>query len=286
MLSITQDPYTMTAYLGFAEGGSTYYGSQITNLSSYQQKNADITIVTADGDRVTLSADSERQASYLTYNCLARGVDAMAQFQGKRYSVEVNRELSITIEGNLSKEELQDIQKAIKTIDKIMQQVLLGNTENALAMTHDVSSMESISGFSASLEIENAVSFEQRTMVETQTSFPEPANEIESGLDAQSHDRFSRVTDKMMEALKHQGFKSRKLIRPLNKYFSKLFQGISEKHEEPEKSEKMGMAHRIRSEMMERMEREAQEELTASAESEPEPATDEPTETVAQATED
>jgi len=280
MLSITEDPYPMADYLRFAKGGGTYYGSQITSLSSYQQKSTDITIMTAEGDRVTLSADSQLQASYLTYSGLARGGGAMAQLQGKSYSIQVNRELSITIEGNLSEEELQDIQKAIKTIDKIMHEALSGNTDHALAMTHDVSSMESISSFSASLEIENTVSFEQRTIVETQTSGPEPTNEIESGRESLSHDRFSRVTDKMMEALKHQGFRNRKLIRPLNKYFSKLFEGISEKYEGSEKSGKMGMAHRIRSEMLERLEREAQEERIKSAESESEQAIEEQTETV------
>ncbi|MBN1226593.1 MAG: hypothetical protein JXA79_06345 [Deltaproteobacteria bacterium] len=280
MLYITQDPYTMADHLGFAKGDSTYYGSQITNLSSYQQKNTDITIMTAEGDRVTLSTDSQRQASYLTYSGLACGGGAMAQIQGKSYSMEVNRELSITIEGNLSEEELKDIQKSIKTIDKILHEALSGNTDHALAMTNKVSSMESISSFSASLEIENTVSFGQQTIVETQTAAPEMTNEIESEGIPPSNDRFSKVTDNIMEALKHQRFDNRKLIRPLNKYFSKLFEGISEKHEGSEKSGKIRMAHRIRSEMMRRLERETQEELIKSAESESDQAIEEPTETV------
>ena len=280
MLSIKQDPYPMADHLGLAKGGGTYYRAQTATLSSYQQKNTDITIMTAEGDRVTLSADSRLQASYLTYCGFARRGGAMAQLQGKSYSMEVNRELSITIEGNLSEEELQDIQKAIKTIDKIMHEALSGNTDHALAMTHDVSSMESISSFSASLEIENTVSFEQRTIAETHTSDPEPTDEIASDRDHLWHDRFSRAADKMMEALKHKGFRNGKLVRPLNKYFSKLFEGISDKYEGSEKSAKMGMAHRIRSEILERLEREAQEEQIKSAESESEQAIHEPTETV------
>ena len=174
--------------------------------------------MTAEGDIVTLSKDSQHQASCLTYSGLSRGGGSMVQLQEKSYSMEVNRELSITIEGNLSKEEVQDIQKSIKTIDKIMHDALSGNTDHALAMAYDVSRMESISSFSASLEIENTVSFEQQNIVETQAFAPEPTNEIKSGRDSLSHDRFSRVADKMMEALKHQDFSNRKLIRSLNKY--------------------------------------------------------------------
>jgi len=279
MSTITQNPFPMADCHGFAKGGSNYYESQITNLSSYQQKDTDITIMTAEGDRVTLSTDSQRQASYLTYSSLVRRGGAMAQLQGKSYSMEVNREFSITIEGNLSEEELQDIQKAIKTIDRIIHEALSGNTDHALAMTHDVSSMESISSFSASIEIENIVSFEQHTMVETQTSVSEPKNEIGLDRDYLSHDRFSRVTDKMMAALKHQGFMNRKLVRPLNKYFSKLFERTSEKQEGSEQSGKMEIAHRIRSEILERLERESQEELIKRAESESEQAIEEPAET-------
>jgi len=279
MLSIAQDPYPMANYLGFTNGGSTYYGSQITNLSSSQHKNTDITIITAEGDRVTLSADSQRQTSHLTYSSLARGGGAMVQLQVESYSMEVNKNLSITIEGDLNEGELLDIQKAIKTIDKIMYKALSGKTDHALAMTHNVSNIESISGFSASLEIKNTVSFKQQTIVETQTPAPEMTNEIESEGIPPSNDRFSKVTDKIMEALKHQRFNNRKLIRPLNKYFSKLFKGISEKDVDRERSEKMGMAHRIRSEILERLERQVQEQPIKSAESEYEPEIEKPTET-------
>jgi hypothetical protein len=260
MLSVTQDPFTLVDYVGFAKGGGNYYGSQITNLSSYQQKNTDITIMTTEGDRVTLSTDSQRQASYSTYSGLARGNGAIAQIQGKSYSMEVNRELSITIEGNLSKQELKDIQKSIKTIDKILHKALSGNTDHALAMSNKVIRMESISSFSASLEIENTVSFEQQTIVETQTPTTEMTNEIESEGIPPSNDRLSKLTDNIMETLKNQRFNNRQLISPLNEYFSKLFEEISEKYKGSEKSGKMEMAHRIRSGMMRRLERETQEE--------------------------
>ena len=281
MLPIAQDPYLMADYLGFTNGGGTYYGSQITNLSSSQHKNTDITIMTDEGDRVTLSADSQRQTSHLTYSFLGRGGGARVQLQGESYSMEINRELSIAIEGDLNEEELMDIQKAIKTIDRILYKTLSGKTDHALAMIHDVSNMESISGFSASLEIENTVSFQQQTIVETQIPAPEMTNEIRPEGILPPNDRINKVTDNIMEALKHQKFNKRKLIRPLNRYFSKLFKGISEKNADPEKSEKMGMAHRIRSEILERLERQNQEGPVKIAETESEPEIEKPIETVA-----
>jgi hypothetical protein len=257
MALIIQDPFPRTDYPGFAKGGDTCYASQMTSLTQHQQENTDITIITAEGDRVTHSSASERVADYQTYTGLARGKGAMARVQEKSYSMEVNQDLSITIEGNLSEEELNDIQEAIKILDKIMHEALTGNMDHALAMTQDVSVMGSISGFSASREVENTLSFMQQTIVETQTKGHDPADEIGPAIDSPSRDRFSLLIDKMTEVLNHQGFRKRKFIKPLNAYFSKLLKGISEKHGGPDKGRKMGMVHHIRSEILGRLEREA-----------------------------
>lgn len=270
MSFIKQAPNPMADYPGFTNGGGTVYGSRITNLSSCQQRNTDITIMTAEGDRVTLSADSERQVTYSTYSGLAGGLNTMAQFQGRGYSMEVNQGLSITIEGNLSKEEFQDIKKSIRMIDKIIREALSGNSDHALTIIQDVNSMESIAHFSASVEIQNALTFTQQAILETQTPDSEPANETGSARDSLPPDRFDRMIDRIMDALKNHEAGNRKLIRPLNKYFSKLLKGISEKHEGSDKKGKMEMVHRIHSEILERMEQRAHEKQVPSVASDSE----------------
>ena len=267
MLSITQNSNFLADYLGLAKDNNTFYGSQITNISSSQHQNKDITILTAEGDRVTLSSDSTCQTSYYDYKGLINERHARAELQLSRYSVDVNQELSITIEGDLSEEEIQDIQKSIKMIDKIMHQALSGNLGPALTMIHGISSMESISGFSADLVIENIVSFEQQTAFKAQTAAPVSITEILSDQNALSNDRSDTALNTMLESLEHnKGFKNKKLIKPLNKYFSKIFDGISEKYTGPEKSEKMRIAHRIYSEIFKQIGREAQEDLIKNSE--------------------
>jgi hypothetical protein len=84
----------------------------------------------------------------------------------------------------------------------------------------------------------------------------------------------------MMEVLKHRAFRNKKLMKPLNKYFSRLFEGIPEKYKGAEKYEKLGLAHRLRSEILERLEKEAQEEINPKPDLETEPVIEEPTSTV------
>ena len=279
MLSITSNPYNTGDYTGFDNGGSIFYGSKITSMSSSQKENKVITIMTDEGDRVTLSADSQRQESYMTYSGLVRVADTVTQVQGKDYIMEVNSELSITIEGNLSEQELKDIQKSIKTIDKIIHAALSGNTKHALSMTQDVSSMESISNFSASLETEKAVSFEQQTIVGSQTPFPEQTK-ITSAPDSISNEQYGNITDEILKALSHQGVMNKNIIKPLNKYLSKLFEEFSKKYAGPEKSTNMEKIHHIRSEILEALEKEAREEQIDNIESGPEQEIEETLETV------
>ena len=280
MHSIIQNHHPIWNSLDFAGSGTYFSGIHVSSLSTYQQKNTDITIMTAEGDRVTLSANSQQEASYLTYSSLVRRGSEMTQIQGKSYSMEVNQDLSITIEGDLNEEEIQDIQESIKAIDKIMQATISGNTDQALIMSQSVSYMDTISSFSANLEIETGISFVQQTAVETQSVDPEPTNSIESDLSPIPQNKGNNSRDKMMEIFQHRGFRNKKIIKPLRKYFSKLFEGIPEKYKGSEKYEKLGLADRLRSEILEHLEKEAQEKINPNPDPEPEPVIEDPTSTV------
>ena len=97
MFSIIQNHHPIWSSPDFAGSGTYFSGSHISSLSTYQQKNTDITIITAEGDKVTLSASTHQEASYLTYSSLVRRGSEMTQIQGKRYSMEINQDFSITI---------------------------------------------------------------------------------------------------------------------------------------------------------------------------------------------
>ena len=82
------------------------------NLS--QSFNADIRIVTAEGDTVTISAGATDQFSMTTYN--SKGTLNVAATSSS------TQELSLTVEGNLNEQELKDIQAALKTIQHATQE--------------------------------------------------------------------------------------------------------------------------------------------------------------------
>src|SRR5262245_65927746 len=89
-----------------------YSSATVEHITASRSQSADITIVTAEGDRVTLSASMGAQAEYApneyaTYNAYGR--------------------VSVTIEGDLSRSELKDIRKAIRTIEKAARDMARGD---------------------------------------------------------------------------------------------------------------------------------------------------------------
>src|SRR5262245_28398005 len=88
--------------------------AQAAKVTVSESQSSDVTLVTAEGDRVTLSSSNSAELSFALYNAQGRvdgedSVAASAQFS-------TSRSFSLTIEGDLNKEELKDIRRAIKTI--------------------------------------------------------------------------------------------------------------------------------------------------------------------------
>jgi len=113
--------------------------TEINQVSARQSESKAITIKTAEGDTVTLSFSQQSEMDYLGYQhlgyqkALAWGDQgAMGQWQrsslaGEQLYLGHNSELSISVEGDLSAEELEDITQAVQAVDKMMQGLLYGD---------------------------------------------------------------------------------------------------------------------------------------------------------------
>ena len=131
-------------------------GLQATRGTVQQSIGASVTIVTAEGDKVTLSASSERQLEFATYN--ARGF-----IRGNRstQSQAVRNSLSVSVEGDLSREELHDIRKAIKTIGHVANELAEGDVDGAARQAEKLQRLDSLAGIEAEVEVKQEVTVEK-----------------------------------------------------------------------------------------------------------------------------
>jgi hypothetical protein len=95
-------------------------------------------------------------------------------YSSKGQSLEVSKssEFSMTVEGDLNREELKDIRKAIRSILKAERDILKGHDEGATERTAKLAELDQIASIDAKMEFRQTVSVTQMT-VETPASATE-----------------------------------------------------------------------------------------------------------------
>lgn len=232
-------------------GDVQYHTSQLTRARTSHQQNTDVTIYTAEGDKVTLSSSSQSQTTYVTYNSLAATQGEFTMFQGAGFNLNANRALIISVDGDLDKQELKDIEKALRTIDKIMRDFLSGDIGHAVASTLKIGKLKSILSLEASLQFKQSLSLEQQLVTEVTSSPIKVAENIMTKSDITALEHINKLADEMAEVVKGSGVKPAKLIRPIHGLFSQFFKEHSRAH--PLDSPRLTIAKLIKSNLMNRI---------------------------------
>ncbi len=206
--------------------GRSYNTSELTRVTSSLQQNADVTIVTAEGDKVTLSSGSQAQATYATYEELRYMGGHFAWFRDETLGLEVSREYSILVEGDLNKTELRDIGKAIRTIEKIMRDFLSGDIDHAAGKAMKISRLESISTLEASLQFERSLSVDQQFTEHVISEPIESAEDMTMIGDTITSDHIDKPVGEISQVVLDSGVQPAKLLKPIRKVFSRLIKEI------------------------------------------------------------
>jgi hypothetical protein len=106
-------------------------------------------------------------------------------------------------------------------VDKIMQELKSGDIEKAIKLADNTIDLESISGLSASMELEKSVKLEQHVQTSVTNVSPEPANDRKDNYD-RLMDRIKSLSDKIMDIINNADVDESKIIKPLASYLSQF----------------------------------------------------------------
>ena len=138
--------------------GASDTRSNMTSVAAGNRQSLDLTISTAEGDRVTLSSTSSATVAYATYE----GVVKAQAFSATRAN-----ELSLSIQGDLSKGEVRDIAKAIHAYNKVVKDISSGRMRPAEAHARQLNRLDEIASFAATFTSQQFLS------AQTQSTFTE-----------------------------------------------------------------------------------------------------------------
>ena len=112
--------------------------------------------MTADGDKVTLSASSSLQASLQTYDYLGRTQGQTVAARGEEFQFSTSSGYALTVEGTLDGEEPADIDQLLSTLSSVSQDFIAGKSQNGLQHLTRLDDLDSIAGFEAELHLHSA----------------------------------------------------------------------------------------------------------------------------------
>ncbi len=155
----------------------------VTSQRSVQastETSALLNVVTADGDKVTLSANTETYFGYLDIHQQNEGSGQVLTTHAQATEVSVSHEFQVSVEGDLDKEELKDIQRLAKRLSKVVRQFLKGNLDNAVHKAAKIvdkfGKLDSLSSFGFAFEHKETVSvaYQQTQVTGAPTPVPPP----------------------------------------------------------------------------------------------------------------
>jgi hypothetical protein len=163
--------------------------------------SADITLVTAEGDKVTLSTDAVMQAAYTRYDARGRvrgyGLDRHAE----TFQLTSANDVSLQIEGNLNDAERADIQQALGTIEKFAADFFNGKGDEAPNQIFELGNLNTLRSIDATLAFSQSLTVSQQTKTRTVAAPPPGLTPPVATLETQAS--ATQSSKNLLEAILH-----------------------------------------------------------------------------------
>jgi len=155
------------------------YSSYVRKQSfhAYESLDAGLTIKTKEGDLVTLTSSSTAELDAFMYD--SKGV--LQTDSGKAMVSQNIREITLTsgesftfsVVGDLSEEELGDIEAIVKGIDEVISQMVQGDMDAAVSQALSMGGYDSVSMYAADITYQRSVSMTAEVQAQTIKPLPE-----------------------------------------------------------------------------------------------------------------
>ncbi|SPD71781.1 hypothetical protein PITCH_A1020026 [uncultured Desulfobacterium sp.] len=242
MYPITSNCQCAPSYSNYGDISESRKRVQAMSILASSTISKDLTIYTDEGDKVTISYDRETQASYedlkaLTYQgtISVNGDQAVvdqssAELMTEKFLFEDEQNLEISVDGDLSEEELKDIKKVIKRIDKLMTDLLYGgNISKTMKQAEKTGGIDTIAGVEADYQYETTFTIQQLAAAQNTTysryALPE-AQPTDS--DTTGSEDIRKVVDQMAKLVDESDLKPSKLIKQVRELFSGIIEELKE----------------------------------------------------------
>jgi hypothetical protein len=226
---------------------ASYQSSRLNRLSVSEEQQADFDIVTAEGDRVTLSSDYSAAASLVTYEHLALSDSGYRHIEAQMLNFQMEQDIAVTVEGDLNPQELADIKALVSDLGAMFKEFLTSDGQEPPGVDEDFSRLSSLKSVQAQFEYSASVEYLSAHADEMTIgspvparSLPEPAASVAAAAQnaAPAIDltpvatplplpaETAPIADRMTQKVRDSGVKSQKILKLLKKFLKQFLKGL------------------------------------------------------------
>ncbi len=143
-------------------------------VNAYESLEAGLTIQTREGDIVTLSTSRYSEMNAYEYSSQGQisheNKTMSAAYNFREITLSSGESFGFSVEGDLSEEELQDIESIVAGIDHIIGDMVQGDMGDAVSKAMSMGSYDSISMYAADISVERSYEVYAQTQSAAYTS--------------------------------------------------------------------------------------------------------------------
>lgn len=159
--------------------------NRLTQVQAATHTSADITLVTAEGDKVTLSTDAVMQAAYTRYDAHGRLRGYGLERHAETFQLVSANDISLQIEGDLNDAERADIEQALGTMEKFAADFFHGKGDEAPNQIFNLGNLNTLRSIDTTLEFSQSLTVSQQTETRVVAAAPPVLEPNAAALEAQ-----------------------------------------------------------------------------------------------------
>ncbi|MDP3091626.1 MAG: hypothetical protein Q8N04_13175 [Nitrospira sp.] len=141
--------------------GAQRLDTKVSAISASTDLTGQLSVTTAEGDKITLTADFEARYRAVTYQAKAETEQGTVEVKATSVEASLKKQYGVTVEGDLNEQELHDLEKLFRKVSNIFRKYFRGQDDEALAKTAKLADkfggLSSLSSLDLSINVERSV---------------------------------------------------------------------------------------------------------------------------------
>jgi hypothetical protein len=141
--------------------GTQRLNTQVSGVAVSNDLSGRLSVTTAEGDTITLTADLEYDFRAVNYSSQVTSGGSTVDLEARYAESTLKKEFGVTVEGDLNEQELKDLEKLFRKVSNILRSFFHGNDEAGLSKTAKLAErlehLPSLSGLDLSVDVQRSV---------------------------------------------------------------------------------------------------------------------------------